>query len=245
VTQTISPSPAQAVIKTPVVFFPGTLCDERVFMPCWQALNLAERAYSPLQWADSLEQMMALSLDRLAYYDQPMHLLGFSMGGYIASLVALKQPEKVASLTLVGFNSDSLSARESEQKQQTLQAISSSRYQGMSQARLAHLLHSGNADNQSVIATKQQMDADLGSPVLASQIKATADRENLTAQLAQSDFPIHLVTGEQDNIASPQALRLMQQQMPNSEHLIIADAGHMLPLEQPKALAQYLQRVLS
>jgi pimeloyl-ACP methyl ester carboxylesterase len=228
-----------------VVFFPGTLCDERVFMPCWQELNLAERAYSPLQWADSLAQMMALSLDRLAYYDQPMHLLGFSMGGYIASLVALKQPEKVASLTLVGFNSEGLGSREVNQRQQILKEINSGRYQAMSQDRLAYFLHSGNDNNHAVIASIKQMEADLGSPVLASQIKATAHRENLTGRLAQSDFPIHLVTGEQDNIASPEALKTMQQHIPHSDALIIENAGHMLPLEQPRALAEYLHRVLS
>ena len=42
-------------IKTPVVFFPGTLCDERIFIPLWQALNangnsLVNKAFVPLQW---------------------------------------------------------------------------------------------------------------------------------------------------------------------------------------------------
>ena len=213
-------------------------------MPCWQELNLADRAYSPLQWANSLAQMMALSLDRLAYYDQPAHLIGFSMGGYIASLVALKQPEKVASLTLVGFNSEGLSLGEVNQRQQILQAISSGSCQAMSQARLQYFVHADNANNHLVITSIKQMEADLGSPVLASQIQATADRKDLTAPLAQSHFPIHLVTGEQDNIASPETIGRMAQHMPNSDSLIIADAGHMLPLEQPKALAQYLRTFL-
>jgi pimeloyl-ACP methyl ester carboxylesterase len=214
-------------------------------MPCWRELNLAERAYSPLQWADSLEKMMALSLDLLAYYDQPMHLIGFSMGGYIASLAALKLPEKVASLTLVGFDSDGLSTKELSQRKQLLQGINSGSYQCMSQSKLEFFVHCDNAKNQAVVGILKQMEGDLGSHVLASQIKATTDRKNLTAQLAQCQFPVHLITGEQDKVASPEALKRIQQQIPNSERLIVADAGHMLPLEQPKALARYLHAVLS
>ena len=214
-------------------------------MPCWRHLNLAQRAYSPLQWADSLEQMMALSLDRLAYYEQPVHLVGFSMGGYVASLVALKQPAKVASLTLIGFNSDGLTAQELSQRQQALQLINKGKYEGMSQKKLLSLVHPANAHNQTVIETIKQMEADLGSPVLASQIKATTDRENLSSALGQSPFPLYFVGGEQDNVASPEALRQLQMQIPGSEHVVIADAGHMLPLEQAKALAEFLQRVFS
>ena len=39
------------------VFLPGTLCDERVWLPVWKQLSLSARAYVPLQWANSLEEM--------------------------------------------------------------------------------------------------------------------------------------------------------------------------------------------
>ena len=68
-------------ISQPAVFFPGTLCDERVFNPCWRHLDIPMRAFVPLQWAEDLAQMKMLSADRLAYFEQPVHLVGYSMGG--------------------------------------------------------------------------------------------------------------------------------------------------------------------
>ena len=244
-TQTIENSTNQQLISTPVVFFPGTLCDERVFMPCWKELNLAERAFSPLQWADSLEQMLALSLDRLAYYEQAVHLVGFSMGGYIAALTALEQPEKVASLTLIGYSSGGLSGEELQQREQILLSIKKGSYQGMSKRRIEYFLHSANVGNQLVIETIKQMEDDLGGSVLAAQINATANRQNLSAKLAGCKFPIRMVTGEQDSIATVQKLQRMQQQIPGSELSLIENAGHMLPLEQPNLLSQYLQHILA
>jgi pimeloyl-ACP methyl ester carboxylesterase len=245
VTQTIANLTNQQVIKTPVVFFPGTLCDERVFMPCWKELNLAERAFSPIQWADSLAQMLALSLDRLAYYEEAVHLVGFSMGGYIAALTALEKPEKIASLTLIGFYSGGLSNEELQQRKQILLSIKKGNYQGMSKHRIKSFLHSANSDNQLVIDTIKQMEADLGGSVLAAQINATANRQVLTNKLAQCKFPIRMVAGEQDNIASVQKLQQMQLQIPGSELRVITNAGHLLPLEQPALLGQYLQQKLA
>ena len=68
-------------IDQPVVFFPDILCDERIFNPCWQHLDIPMRAFVPLQWAEDLAQMKMLSADRLAYFEPPVHLVGYSLGG--------------------------------------------------------------------------------------------------------------------------------------------------------------------
>jgi pimeloyl-ACP methyl ester carboxylesterase len=232
-------------IKTPVVFFPGTLCDERVFLPCWKELDIAERAYSPLQWADNLDQMLALSQDRMGYYQQAVHLVGFSMGAYIASLSALQQPQNVASLTLIGFYSGGLSEEELRQRELLVQSIAMGRYRGMNTSRLKQFLHHKNINDQRIVETIKHMDQDLGANVLSAQMKATSARNELTQQLAKQAFPIKIVAGESDSIAGVDKLREMQQHIPGSELTIINDAGHMLPLEQPLKLAQYLQQKLA
>ena len=57
-------------INQPVVFFPGALCDERIFNLCWQYLDIPMRAFVPLQWAEDLAQIKMLSTDRLAQFHQ-------------------------------------------------------------------------------------------------------------------------------------------------------------------------------
>ena len=48
-------------VQHPVLFFPGTLCDERIFLPLWRTLSIAQRRYVPLQWAASQEEMFYLT----------------------------------------------------------------------------------------------------------------------------------------------------------------------------------------
>jgi pimeloyl-ACP methyl ester carboxylesterase len=231
-------------ITQPVVFLPGTLCDERIFMPCWQFLDIPYQAYVPLQWADDLEQMLALGNDRLEYFEEPVHLVGFSLGGYIAALLALAAPQKIASLTLLGSSCQALPAAELTQRKALLAAIKQAKFKGMSDARISAMLHKNNKGDNAIIATVRNMEQDLGMPVLACQMAATSERKNLLSPLAKCQFPVHFVTGEQDYLVSAELLTLAQQQLPNSTSKLIADAGHLLPLEQPQILAEYLYSLL-
>jgi pimeloyl-ACP methyl ester carboxylesterase len=227
-------------ITAPMVFFPGTLCDERVFMPCWRELNLAQRAYVPLQWAENLEQMLALGEDRLGYFEQSVHLVGFSMGGYVAALVALKHPHRVASLTLIGNYPGPFTDQEYNARQQILSSISTGHYSTMSASRLKQFVHS--SCDPDVLKTIREMEVDLGSSVLAHQISGLTDRQDLSKKLAEADFPLHILVGDQDQIASPDKLRQLGETLANGHFTQIAGAGHMVPLEQPGALAEYFAR---
>ncbi|WP_158768254.1 alpha/beta fold hydrolase [Paraglaciecola sp. L1A13] len=224
-------------LEQPVIFYPGTLCDERVFMPCWQAMNIPKRAFVPLQWAETLEQMLALSGDRLDYFDEPAHLVGFSMGGYVAALTALQQPSKVASLTLIGSYPGQFDEQERQARKSIIETIQSKKYQGMSDARMQKFVFS--LDNVQVLHAIKAMESDLGPSVLATQMSALSDREDLTARLATAPFKVHLLVGEQDQIAPPDKISSLSNQIVNSQLHIFDNAAHMLPLEQPVALANY------
>jgi pimeloyl-ACP methyl ester carboxylesterase len=227
-------------INQPVVFFPGTLCDERVFNACWQHLDIPMRAFVPLQWAEDLAQMKMLSADRLAYFDQPVHLVGYSMGGYIAAQTALENQSSIASLTLIASACDELPKDEIYLRHQLLQLIKNKQYTGMTEKRLKNFFHECHREHSKYLNVVKQMEQDLGAAVLAAQIGATQPRKNLIPSLAKCVFPIHIVCGEQDNLLSEQTMLAMHKQLPNSDITRIKNAGHMLPIEQSKALAEYL-----
>ena len=227
-------------INQPVVFFPGTLCDERVFNPCWQHLDIPMRAFVPLQWAEDLAQMKMLSADRLAYFEQPVHLVGYSMGGYIAALTAIENQSRIASLTLIANACDELPKEEVQQRQQLLKLISSKRYSGMTEKRLKSFFHESHHQQNNYLTIVKQMEQDLGAGVLGAQIKASQSRKNLLPALSKCSFPIHIISGDQDNLVSELSVSAMHKQLTNSDMMIVKNAGHMLPIEQSQLLAEYL-----
>lgn len=236
-------------IKTPLIFLPGTLCDERIFIPLWQALNsnsnsLENKAYVPLQWAEDLSQMLALSEDRLAYFPEKVHLLGYSMGGYIAALTALANPDKVASLTLISSTATALADEELQGRKLVLNVIKNKQYKGMAKSRIDFMLHSGNQKNKEIVLLIKEMADDLGPSVLAAQTNATASRQDLINQLSRQQFNTYFLVGEQDNIATVPEISEIAARAEIFKKEVFANAGHMLPLEQTDALALFLHKHL-
>lgn len=227
-------------ISQPTVFFPGTLCDERVWIPVWAQLNCAQKAYVPLQWAENIQHMMMLTEDRVESFSEPVHLVGFSMGGYIASQYAINNPQKVASLTLIGYCSEGLSKQELEQRLLLIKTISSKKYKGASIARTQQFLHRQNHTNTELIKTIMTMSDDLGASVLKAHITSCTPRPSLTSQLASTSLTINIIGAEADLIAPPKQLDLMHKTLNNSHFDLITEAGHMMMLEQPTQVAALL-----
>jgi pimeloyl-ACP methyl ester carboxylesterase len=61
--------------------------------------------------------------DRLDYFEQPVHRVGYSMGGHIAALTALKNQNRIASLTLIVSACDELSKDKFMQHREVLELI--------------------------------------------------------------------------------------------------------------------------
>ncbi|MDC0603546.1 alpha/beta hydrolase, partial [Aliiglaciecola sp.] len=110
-------------ITLPTIFLPGTQCDERIWMPVWKRLNCTNRSYVPLQWAETLEQMLALTQDRVDSFEGKVNLVGYSMGGYIASLVAKANPDKINALTLIGYDPNGLDKQELSNRKLLIKSI--------------------------------------------------------------------------------------------------------------------------
>ena len=228
-------------VQHPVLFFPGTLCDERIFLPLWRQLNIAQRRYVPLQWASSQEEMLALSEDRILD-NEKVHLVGYSMGGFIASLVAQCNPHNIASVTLIGYNPEGLSKEEIAKRKQLTSMLKQGNFKPDNDAYLSRFIHPSRLNDDKVAGVVKSMAQDLGKTTLLNHTLATTPRESTVKALAKINAPTTLIAAQQDAIAPAAAIARLKAQLPKANFQVIENAGHMMVLEQTDAVASIIAK---
>jgi len=228
-------------VQHPVLFFPGTLCDERIFLPLWRQLNIAQRRYVPLQWASSQEEMLALSEDRILD-NEKVHLVGYSMGGFIASLVAQRNPHNIASVTLIGYNPEGLSKEEIAKRKQLTTMLKQGNFKPDNDAYLSRFIHPSRLNDDKVAGVVKSMAQDLGKTTLLNHTLATTPRESTVKALAKINAPTTLIAAQQDAIAPAAAIAQLKAQLPKANFQVIENAGHMMVLEQTDAVASIIAK---
>lgn len=227
---------------SPIIFFPGTLCDERIWLPLWKLLPHINRRYVPLQWANSLTDMLALANDRVLP-DEKVHLVGYSMGGFVASRWAADNPDKIASITLIGYDADGLNDEEVKQRKTILKQLKHGQFNLSNKQYLARFVMPNQLDNPSVAGVIAEMNKDLGKGTLVSHIEATTPRPSMISGLKGVKAPITVIGGYHDQIAPADALRHTYAKIPNTTVHILEDASHMMLLEHPELIAKLLERL--
>lgn len=226
----------QVSSQAPVLFFPGTLCDERIFMPLWRQLSLDQRRFVPLQWATSKEDMLALSEDRILA-DEKVHLVGYSMGGYIASLIAARNKSNIASVTLIAYDPAGLPANEISQRDAMVKSLKKGHFKPDNHNYLARFIHPSRLADTNVTEVVTSMAKDLGKSTLLAHTLATTPRENTLKLLEKINAPVTLVGAIDDTIANIESLRYAAKLLPNAYLHEFENTGHMIPLEQTSQLA--------
>ena len=225
-------------------FLPGTMCDQRLWQAVWEKLpSTTPPHFISLAEGNSFEEMEKLIFASLPEY--PVHLVGFSMGGYVALQFALKYPEKLKSLVLMASSARGLKNNELRMRENTLKYLKSVPYNGIAMARIRQLLHPNYVESEAIVQTIKDMDQDLGKEVLISQLTATSKRVSLLDELNKLDLPVLLVGGDHDQIVPQADLTAMYNEFEDARLEIIANCGHMLPLEKPTQIAQLLNEWFS
>ncbi|WP_219115928.1 alpha/beta fold hydrolase [Janthinobacterium sp. UMAB-56] len=221
---------------TRLVCIPGTLCDERLWSRLAPALgDTFQLQHVPLHQARTRPQMQALIASQSA---PQAHLVGFSLGAYLALEHALAHPQRVKSLTLIANSAQGLLPAEISARQRIVAMLERNAYAGITRQRLRELLHPSHLDDVAITALIQQMGLDLGKDVLLAQFITTIDRPDLMARLPELDFPVLIVGAVDDKLVNPDDLRAMATHLPRATlHLLNDNTGHMIPLEAPGPLA--------
>jgi pimeloyl-ACP methyl ester carboxylesterase len=224
-----------------ILLIPGNMCDDRLWQPVAEHLTAAghEVRHSP-----RLEQcsIAAMADAVLASIDRAAIVVGFSMGAIVAAELARRAPECVAALGLVAFNASADLTERAAIRPRQQAAVRAGQLETIVADELKpNYLAAANRGNARLLATVMQMARTIGPEAFVAQSEALRCRDDLRPALPGLMMPVVLACGSEDGLCPPDWHRRWATMIgANASFAEIPAAGHLLPLERPRALADVL-----
>ncbi len=181
-------------------------------------------------------------MDQLGIVSAP--LVGHSMGGTVSLAVAIRYPERVEKVTIIGSPvvGSSLAPM---LKVAGYRPVAWSLFTFFSLFRKAMRVASPSICRDPRFP--DMMDRDLSRTNLESFLLSIASlrRTDLRSQVPQINVPVMGMFGHQDNIVSPNEWKTLQKGLPAARIERFAQAGHFIMLDEPQVFTHTLRDFLN
>lgn len=194
----------------------------------------ANREYTIDAFRDDLARVFQhLSLSKAV-------LVGLSMGGTIAQRFALKHPEKLAGLVLVGATPHGLGP--DVQVENVLSAISEL---GVAEASKRVIERSFGPDTPPSLVEFAKREVIQTPEHVARQAIASLNESDTRDELALISVPTLVVCGKEDRITPPAQSEELARGIRNAKLVLLDKAGHFPMLEVPEQFNEKLREFLN
>ena len=219
----------------PVVFVPGLNSSSSVWRQVVDELpaDLATIVVDcpPLDDVDSVaEALLAALPDRFV-------AVGHSFGGYVALAMLAAQLHRLDALILVSSTDGADSPEQAAARLARVEEARTGDYEAMAMAQVAQTYHPDHVGDPELLAARRAGIREYGVERFVAHSLACASRPDRSALLGATDVPVLVVTGDHDRVV-PTALQQAMGERVGAAVVVIDTAGHLVPVEQPKALAQ-------
>jgi len=199
----------------------------RCIIPDLRGLGESEAAdpHSMAAYADDLAGLLD-DIDE----KRPVVVVALSMGGYVAFEFYRRHRAKVRALALIDTRANSDSAEARAGRMTMIEKVKASGSKAVADAMIEKLF-AANVDPELKQEWYEIMSSQPPEGVVGT-LQAMADRADSTPMLASIDCPTLIVCGDQDVITPPDVHQEMHAAIAGSRLEIVAESGHMTPLEQ-------------
>ena len=170
------------------------------------------------------------------------HVVGLSMGGYVALTLALERPGLVRSLVLAGTGAGGPDrVPRPDDVRDGFNAALSLPYDEFVRATLHYAFAPGwtlrNPKRmEEIVAARLEHPA--GFPTIAAHADACYRYYDEGVEVEGIAAPALVLHGDADRIVPVENGRALAARLPNAEYVELAGAGHNLPLEEPEAFVR-------
>lgn len=220
------------MVTTPVIFLPGSLCDERVFADQLREID------QPCEVADlTLDDSIAAMAIRVLRAAPPRFaLVGLSMGGIVASEIARVAPERVLAMALLDTNLGVADDLQLRTRRRWASDVRSGRFAQVVEELVPALTISPEAHGPLIV----EMATAVGPAGFLRQNEALIHRRDQLSVISRFQGPILIACGSHDRLCSPRVHADLAARFAHARLLVVEQAGHLSSIDQPVALTSGL-----
>lgn len=191
---------------------------------------------SPFVEAPSVSQLARDLADLLDHLEiEPAIIGGCSLGGYVALEFARQFPDRLRALILCDTRADADSPEAKAMRDEMITFAQHNDGLAVVNRMLPKLLSDQTRlETPEVAEQVREMARALSGENAARMIAALRDRRDSTPILSSIRVPALVIGGEDDTISPPDVMKQMAARIENAKHVVVAGAGHLSSLEQPR-----------
>lgn len=223
-------------MREKIYFIPGLMTDIRLWSKALPLLkDDFEIIHIPIPSSTDFDEIVDI-LNK-EFKEDKINILGFSLGGYIASYFTCKYPQRVKRLFTVAATPGTTSKIELERREKKLVDFENSSEFGLELEKAIMLLEEQNQNDLSLAQTMVDMFNDLGRDTFLTQLKSTFNRVDLFDKLKDKTIPMYMLYSSNDRLLDLEALDKLHNQKHNIKLIKRDGTSHNIPLEFPELFA--------
>lgn len=209
------------------------------------ALDLPGHGHSPcLGYVHSMEMMADLINELMKHLNKrKCHLIGHSMGGYVALAFAERFADKMISLTLVCSHARADSSSKKADRTKAMQLVKSKKSLFIETA-IPALFNTENKKFTAQINRTKKMANTTSVQGIIAALSGMRDRLEREIVLKFAPYPVLIVAGEKDGIIPLKSLKEQAKLADDCQLKIMEDVGHMPFYESPLLFESIVIRFL-
>lgn len=175
----------------------------------------------------------------------PVTLCGLSMGGYAAWQFVQRHPARVSKLIVCDTKAAADSPDAAATRLKLAETVLIEGPEPVARAMMPKLFGPKTAElNPQVVESVRQMVITSSPAAIAGASRGMAARPDVTAWLPAIRVPTLVLCGEHDAITPAADMKTLAERIPHARFVVIPDAGHMAPMEQPAVVNDAIRQFL-
>lgn len=227
-------------MKEKIYLIPGLMTDERLWIRLKPYLeNEYELIHLAIPSSENFDEIIEI-LDK-QIPDEKINLLGFSLGGYIASYFSAKKKHKMNRLFLVASTPSSTNIEDETKRRKKLEIMKKNPFEPLGYEKAKSLLEEKNQNDEELIKIIENMYLDLGLDTFITQMNSTFNRIDLLEDLENLNIPINFFVSKDDRLLNKESLNRLINQKSGFSVIVREGTSHNIPLEEPEHLSKLIK----